>query len=136
MSDTFWYMDYRQLKCPSNILNVCLVCLINLFDRALGFHCCLLGLIVGDGMFDGCDCQVGQVVFRWSLIHSIISSINTDHIFPHRTEQTDGALVQTVCTMWLFMLVQHLHTYTRIHFGMQKQKWYFAWVCPKMVLCL
>lgn len=59
-----------------------------------------------------------------SLIHIRVFPPNIIHIFPLKTEHTNNAAVQAVCTLWVIM--QYLCTNNKIHvhsgYGRQKGK--------------
>lgn len=73
-----------------------------------------------------------SMVFPGSLIHSQISSTSTDHRLPLKTEYTDHAPVQVVCSLWVIMLIKHVCTHTRTHSGKQNRK---KKSCSRSVSC-
>lgn len=62
-----------------------------------------------------------MVVIPDSLIHSRVSSINTDHIFTLKTEHTDSVPIQRVCTVWVPMSTQCVCPQNTIQSGKQRE---------------
>lgn len=72
---------------------------------------CIPGSISSVGILDGYDGQVWQVVLSGSLIHSWVSSTDTDHTFPWKLEHTYCAPAQAVCSILVSRPLYQHHLY-------------------------
>lgn len=89
---------------------------------ALTFHSCIPDSMPITGLRDGCGQQVRHGRFPRFLMHKQASSINTDHIFPAKTEYTYNTPVQDVCTVRVTkMPVKHECMHIQIQSRLQKQ---------------
>lgn len=79
----------------------------------LAFHLCILGLIPGISMYEGCCCQLYHCVVvafsSCSLICIRIFCTIRYLTLPPKFEHRDAAPLQAVVTVWVIMLVECVH---------------------------